>query len=300
MENVLIYILEKWPILGLCLVVVVGVIALSIWLVKKFPKKDKIEQIVKDSLDEKLNEKFEDIYERISDKFDNVYDRMDLLDQKIELGDAKAEDRITRVEEKITDIPNQNLAVSREFDAANNEDHLKQIEDLMLLGGHLHKTMKRYTKLIHADHIFIGSFHNGNSNLSGIPFCKFDIISECYCENKVKHDHEFAPVYKDADILRYGSLFPAIMQNDHMLFRVTEDVNDMEQYEDIMWRRMKGLRIRQMGVKILRDPDNKVSGFVGAVRYDDEDMNMDMLIQCGIELEGIYRVNKYKQDADKE
>ena len=85
-----------------------------------------------------------------------------------------------------------------------------------------------------------------------------------------------------------------------MLFKVNDEVNDMEQYEDIMWRRMKGLHIRQMGIKILRDPDNKVSGFVGVVRYDDNDMNMDMLVQCGIELERIYSVNKYKQDADKE
>ena len=292
MEKVLIYIIEQWPVLGILLGLLAGAGWLIYHLATKQPKTDKLNQTIEDKL--------EDIYDRICDRFDTVNERIAMVDEKVTIVDNKFEDKIALLEDKIAEVPMQNLVINNEYAKASNDIHIKQIEDLMLLGGHLHQTMKKYTKLINTDHIFIGSFHNGSSNLSGIPFCKFDIISECYCENKVKHDHEFAPVYKDADILRYGSLFPAVMQNDYMLFHVNDEVNDMEQYEDIMWRRMKGLNIRQLAVKILRDPDNQVSGFVGAVRYDDDDMNMDMLVQCGIELERIYSVNKYKQDADKE
>lgn len=290
MENVFIYIIEHWPVLSL----IVGIIIGLIWVIYKFRTNDaNLNDKINEKISDKIDSKFDDFYDRICDRFD-------LVEEKIKIVNDKFDHKIEYIENKIDDIPIQNLVVSNEYIKSQEEQHIKQIEDLMLLGGKLHSTLKKYTKLIHTDHIFIGSFHNGNSNLSGIPFCKFDIISECYCDNKVKHDHEFAPVYKDSDILRYGSLFSAILQNDCSIFKVSDEVNDMEQYEDIIWRRMLGLGIKQMGVKILRDPDNIPSGFVGAVRYDDDEMDMDMLTQCGIELERIYSINKYKQDADKE
>lgn len=289
MNDILAEIIREWGILG---AVVFG-IGWLIWDNKKTSKSRKADS-------SSIEKNFKILETHITDQVGLVEKKIDLVDHKVDCVEENLHEKINTLADRVDNIPVANVEAMYKRKGDDEVAHVKQIEDLMLLGGKLHETMKKYTRLINTDHIFIGSFHNGNSNLSGIPFCKFDIISECYGDKKVKHDHEFAPVYKDSDILRYGSLFSVIFQSGHILFKVDpHGQNDLAQYEDIIWRRMAGLGIKQMAVKVLKDPDNVPSGFVGCVRYDDKEMNMDMLVQCGTELEHIYSVNKYKmQDAN--
>ena len=70
--------------------------------------------------------------------------------------------------------------------------HTKQFNDRLKLGPQLHKTLNAFRNRINADHIFIGSFHNGNESLTGIPYYKFDIIAERFRPDKVERDIEFA------------------------------------------------------------------------------------------------------------
>ena len=282
MDLVIVEIIKNWGLMG-ALLIGMG------WMIYDIRKTSKNNKADSDS-----------VKKHVSSEISILDKKIDLVDHKVDCIEINLNDRIDTLGERVETIPQGAVDAARARADEDNKDHLKQITDLMLLGGEIHKTLKTYTKLINTDHIFIGSFHNGNSNLSGIPFCKFDIISECYCDDKVPHDHEFAPVYKDSDILRYGSLFSAILQNDYMLFSVIPGgQNDLCQYEDIIWRRMAGMGIKQMAVKILKDPDGLPSGFVGVVRYDEDEMNMHCLAQCGKELERIYSINKYKmQDAD--
>ena len=239
-------------------------------------------------------------FKTMAGEIELVNKKIELVDSKVDSVNANLNDRIDSLTDRVDNVADDSVIKAWDRAKIDNDIHVKQVKDLMLLGGEIHKTLKRYTKLTNTDHIFIASFHNGNSNLGGIPFCKFDIISECYCDEKVPHDHEFAPVYKDSDILRYGSLFSVILQNDHMLFSVVPGgANDMCQYEDIIWRRMMGLGIKQLAVKVLFEPDGTPSGFIGAVRYDEDKIDMAELVQCGHELEHIYSINKLKmQDAD--
>ena len=280
MDLVIGEIIQSWGLLG-AILIGFG------WLIYDNWKSNKNRKSDSDSIKKHMTEQV-----GIMDK------KLDLVDKKIDFVESNLNDRMDTISDRVDHLPANNVAAIQRQKADDDAQHLKHIEDLMLLGGHIHTTLKKYTKIINADHIFIGSFHNGNSNLSGIPFCKFDIISECYADDKVPHDHEFAPVYKDSDILRYGSLFSALSQNDHIHLWVLpdEDNNEMAQYEDIIWRRMYGLGIKQIMVKILRDPDGVPSGFVGVVRYDKDDMDMDSVIQCGQELELIYSNNKYKKN----
>ena len=59
--------------------------------------------------------------------------------------------------------------------------------------------------------------------------------------------------------------------------------------DDIIYRRMLGRDIKQLAVHITRDGEGKPSGFVGCVKYDYSDMNLNSLKNCAKELEIIYR-----------
>lgn len=286
MENVVLYIMQEWGLLGIMTVGLVYIIYDN-W------KNNRRRQ--DDSKELKT-----DIKNHVTEQIQIVDKKIDIVDHKVDGVESTLNDRIDILSKRIDSLPEDSVAATLHQRNIDNDTHIKQIQDVMLLGEDLYKTMKSHISLINADHLFIGSFHNGNSNLSGIPFCKFDIISECFSDNMVAHDHEFAPVYKDSDILRYGSLFSVIFQNQMMKFTVDPDgENTLSKYEDIIWRRMYGLGIKQMAVCILKDPDNIPSGFLGVVRYDMEEIDMNALRLCSKELERIYSVNKYNmQDAD--
>lgn len=293
MNGVVSEIITEWGILGV-LIVVFGYLVWENYKAVR-DRRNKNNESIKglENLSKQLSTEMQGLENNIL----NMGQKIDIVDQKVEHIKENLNERIDIISERINSLPEDSVAASLKQRQDASLEHLKQIEDIMLLGGKMHEIMKEYVEKTNSDHIFIGSFHNGTSNLSGIPYCKFDIISECYCKDKVPHDHEFAPVYKDSDILRYGSLFSTLFNNGQILFHVDpeNDKNDMSNYEDIIWRRMSGLGIKQLAVNILKDPDNTASGFLGVVRYDNDVINMNELTNCAKELERIYSINKFKR-----
>jgi hypothetical protein len=171
-----------------------------------------------------------------------------------------------------------------------DQEHLKHMEDVLKLGPKMYNILDEYIYKINTPHVFIGSFHNGISSLSGIPYCKFDIVTERFDNNNlIAEDHEFAPVYKDADLLRFGKLPLALSQEESLHFVIDEENNsDLFNYDDIIVRRMIGMGIKQIGLHILKDSTGMISGFLGAVRYDYDELNMEELAKCSTELECVY------------
>lgn len=181
-----------------------------------------------------------------------------------------------------------------EIEASNDKtaQHTKQFKDRLKLGPQLHKTLNAFRNRINADHIFIGSFHNGNESLTGIPYYKFDIIAERFRPDKVDNDIEFAFMYKDADLLRHDLLPTEVVQRGTVKYIIDEEGNsELQDIDDIIYRRMIGRGIKQLAVSLLRDPAGTPSGFVGCVRYDYEDMDIEELRACGDELETVYATN---------
>ena len=105
-----------------------------------------------------------------------------------------------------------------------------------------------------------------------------------------ERDHEFAPVYKDADLLRYGKLPLALVQNKTLHFTIDDDNNsELFNLDDIIVRRMIGMGIKQIALQLLCDSANRPSGFLGCVKYDNNEMiNIKELQRCAYELENIY------------
>lgn len=189
----------------------------------------------------------------------------------------------------IKNSPTQSVVLNH----AKNEDHTKQFLDRLKLGPQIHKTLNTFRTRINADHIFIGSFHNGNESLTGIPYYKFDIIAEKFKTNKVERDIEFAFMYKDADLLRHDLLPTKVVQEGCVYYTIDEDGNsELADVDDIIYRRMVGRDIKQLAVSLLRDPSGTPSGFVGCVKYDYDPIDVKELQECGSELENVYSINE--------
>ena len=200
------------------------------------------------------------------------------------------------MESRINNIPIDEVKKLIEIDKnkrlQDDDSHKKAWDDLIRLGDKIHDTLVDYTKSINCQHIFVGSFHNGSKSLTGVPYLKLDIIREVYHPTDINElDHDFAPVYKDCDLTLLGKLPKMLVQNKLLYFKVTDYDSEMLKYDQIIARRMIGLGIKQIAVHVTTE-NNKPSGFVGCVRFDDNEMDMDNLKMCVKELEIIHNNTK--------
>ena len=206
---------------------------------------------------------------------------------------AKTNERIDSVERSVSmQIGHIHDRIDNIESCDKSSEHTKQFTDRLKLGPQLHKTLNTFRNRINADHIFIGSFHNGNESLTGIPYYKFDIIAERFRPDKVDRDIEFAFMYKDADLLRHDLLPTEVVQRGTVKYIIDENGNsELKDIDDIIYRRMIGRNIKQLAISLLCDPSGTPSGFVGCVRYDYEDIDLTELKECGLELEQVYAAN---------
>lgn len=193
-------------------------------------------------------------------------------------------DRVVKLETAVNDLSTQHPKVT----------HPKQFLDRIKLGPQIHKTLNTFRSRINCDHIFIGSFHNGNESLTGIPYYKFDIIAERFRPDKVENDIEFAHMYKDNDLLRHDLLPSEVVQMGTVHYIIDENgESPLKDIDDIIYRRMLGRGIKQLAVSLLSDPNaGTPSGFVGCVNYNYNKIDLVELKECARELEEIYETNE--------
>lgn len=236
------------------------------------------------------------IVKSLDGKLDNLNDRIDIIDTKVDDFKTQVNTRFKLMDDKIVELPNAQISKMESDNANKKQVHLKQLDDLMKLGPKLHRIIQSTNNTVGSDHIFVGSFHNGNSNLTGIPYYKFDIIAERFSPIKVARDTEFAHMYKDADILRFDTLPTLLEQHGTVHFEVPEEGEvGLAEFDDIIWRRMRGRGIRQIALCLTRDSKGTPSGFVGVVKYNMDKLKLEYLEQCARELEDIYKEAELKE-----
>lgn len=214
----------------------------------------------------------------IKASINSLKNRVDNIEQNVSTS-------ISTINERLNNVDN--------IDPRKQKSHTKQFLDRLKLGPQLHKTLNTFRTRINADHIFIGSFHNGNESITGIPYYKFDIIAERFRPDKVERDIEFAHMYKDSDLLRHDLLPSEVVQTGTVHYIIKEDgTSELSAIDDIIYRRMLGRDIKQLALSLLRDPNGTPSGFVGCVRYDYESIDLQELKDCGAELENVYSINE--------
>lgn len=282
MDSIITQIVTEWGLFGLILAGF-GYIIWDNWRLNKSKKNDN--SMILSSMN------------NLNGKIDNLQDKIIMVDDKVDEMKIQVDDKINLIDQKVDQLPITNMLHIDNINANRHKNHLKQMDDLMKLGPKLHRIIQSANNNIGSDHIFVGSFHNGNSSLSGIPYYKFDIIAERFSPTKVSRDTEFAHMYKDSDILRYDTLPSLLVQQGMVYFEVPE-IGDIElsNYDDIIWRRMRGRGIRQIAIRLTRDAKGSPSGFVGVVKYNMDKLNLTYLDECGKELEEIYKDAELKEN----
>ena len=235
------------------------------------------------------------IYDYIKNKNTNKNEFKTVLDAS--LGDIRSSissinTRVAGLEKTIVDMKVNTPQVVIQSNTVK-DNHSKQFLDRIKLGPNIHASLRNFCNRVNTDHIFVGSFHNGNESITGIPYYKFDIIAERFAKNKVENDIEFAFMYKDADLLRHDLLPSEVVQQGTVHYIIDENENSyLEEVDDIIYRRMVGRGIKQLAISLLHDPTGMPSGFVGCVKYDYNEMDINELRECGKELENIYALNE--------
>ena len=199
--------------------------------------------------------------------------------------------KVASLEDSIIEIKTNSL---NGHQSQTKDSHSKQFLDRLKLGPQIHRSLNNFCNRINADHVFVGSFHNGNESINGIPYYKFDIIAERFCKNKVEDDIEFASMYKDIDLLRHDLLPSEVVQQGLVHYTIYDDKeNELEEVDDIIYRRMVGRGIRQLAISLLHDPTTGMpSGFIGCVKYNYDNIDLNELRECCRELEEIYESNE--------
>lgn len=232
---------------------------------------------------------------------EKIQNKSDVLEQKIQVVDQKVDEkidfyveniskRIDKIEDKMELQPNLIISQLDDRNRRLADEHNRNMLNQIQRAPKIHKTMGKYINKIKCDHIFLGSFHNGTTSITGIPYYKFDIVAEKYNPEKVERDREFAHMYKDVDILRHDKLPITLMQNEYIHYTINPDkTSDLQDIDDIVYRRMVGRDIKQLAIRMLHDELGNPTGFLGCVKYDYDAFDFDEFKSCTEELEDIYK-----------
>lgn len=247
---------------------------------------------IKTNMDEKIN----NISSYITSEREVLKEMIDLTDGRIDDLKGNIEDKISNLSDKIDNLDSQitkqptNLIEHiRTHEKEMKAEHDRLFDRQLELGSEISDILIKYRTLTNFDHIFLGSFHNGTSSLSGVPYYKFDLIAEKFSPDKIDRDIEFAHMYYNADLMKHGKLPITLIQNNRLHYVIDENgYSDLSKIDDIIYRRMCGRNIKQIALQLLRDKTGKPMGFVGGVKYNYDRIHMESLSNCAEKLESLY------------
>ena len=202
MDNVIAQAFAQWGTFGILIVFAIYIVIDRWTNIFKNKNKDEKNNVNQSDHHETLGDLMATMVTSISSKIDRIDDKVSSL----EINSNNINNRLTAVEKKINNQPQAFINQITKAQKEREDAHNKMMEDQMKLGPELHRILAEYKEKMNAHHIFLGSFHNGTTNISGIPYCKFDLIAERFSPDEVERDIEYAFIYKDADILRHDKL----------------------------------------------------------------------------------------------
>lgn len=219
--------------------------------------------------------------EKIITELKKQQERSDLLKTYID-------EKIDSLKEIVHTQPSRILQNIVDKEAQDKKEHSQQFLEQIKLAPKIHSLLGKYKTLINCDHIFLASFHNGTSSITGIPYYKYDMVAERYTP-EIDEDTEMASMYQNVDLMRHGRLPSALLQSGSLLFKVEEDgSSDMEDIDPMMYRRVMGRGIKQIGFCMIHDQIGNPSGFLCILKWDYKKINMDELKNCASLLEQLY------------
>ena len=178
MGAVLVEIISQFGVLGLILA---GIIYLIVNALKN-KKKNLVSS-------KKLDESIDKLEGHVDKKIDDVNTRIDLVNDKVDT-------QYELLNKRIDAGPKAFMDKMDERKKEDDKEHFNKIIEQFTQAPKLHRILKLYRERIGCDHIFFGTFHNGSTSISGIPYCKFDIVAE-----------KFKPGHNNMDLREYTSIY---------------------------------------------------------------------------------------------
>lgn len=270
MGSVLVEIISQFGVLGLILAGIIYLIVDGIKTKRKnLVTAEKLDKSM-DKLESHVDKRIDDVNLRIDLVNDKVNTQYELLNKRME---SNPEEVMSKIEEKKTQ---------------DDKDHFHKLLDQFTKAPRLHRILKLYRERIGCDHIFLGTFHNGSTSVSGIPYCKFDVVAEKFKPGS-SDIREYTTIYKDSDIMVHDNLPLVISQEDYVYFKIEDEGSSLEDTDDVLYRRCVKHGIKQIAINLIRDEQMNPVGFVGCVDFDYDELNFQELNNCAKELEEIYK-----------
>ncbi len=308
METTANTIIEAYGWIGV-LVVLLAAIAYLIW-------KENSAQKEKSHNTTELKEAFKHDVDAVVSKIDAVVTKVDIIktnadDNKKQLIESieKLNKRIDKTDDDLTQMDDIIKKVDKRVDDIEDNMHKCYVESrnhelqeakkqtsrvlLKSKGGLLSKSLRRWCNAMNADHVYIAQFHNGTTDLRGIHFVKFDVITDEFADplHIAEGDREFTPLYHNQYIVAYGDIAYTMCHVSAAVFDV--DSEEFLDQSDALYRRMKTIGVYQTGFAMIRDNEGEPIGWLGAVSYRDKKIDCESLEKAARDVENIFNATDY-------
>ena len=164
------------------------------------------------------------------------------------------------------------------------KDHHDRMMHGIKKGPRVQSTLRNFLPSIKCDHLFVGEFHNGTTNIIGIPYMKLDIIFEHITPKFHENDCLLVRLYENEYVQTHDQLPGLLFQHNNIVYTLEE----LQYIDEQLYFRMKSRDIKVIALSLIYNTKNIPVGIVGCFNFDNEKINMNELIKCSKEIENIY------------
>ena len=195
---------------------------------------------------------------------------------------VEQEHRTTMLMEQQQETMGQILQqVIQAHEIEKEDDHKRKYQARIKASPQINNILTSYINRVGCDHIFLGEYHNGESNIAtSIPFCKYSITTEY---SKPGTGKSFLQNFTDENITKYNIL-PTLL-NKHLVCYNIDELKDVDYY---LYLQLFSLGVKNITICSMADFEGFPMGFIGCVNYDsDNNTNIQELLSCKDEIKQI-------------
>ena len=161
------------------------------------------------------------------------------------------------------------------------DDHKRKYQARIKVSPQINNILTSYIDRVGCDHIFLGEYHNGESNIAtAIPFCKYSVTTEC-CKPGV--GKSFLQNFTNENVTKYNIL--PILLNKHLVSYEIEELKDVDYY---LYLQLLSFDVKDITICAMADFEGFPMGFIGCVNYNESDKtNIQELLSCKDEIKQI-------------
>ncbi len=148
--------------------------------------------------------------------------------------------------------------------------------------------MQDYIIPTQSEYIFLIEYHNGSENvITGIQFCRFDMTIEVSADKNA-----YIPVekFRDDIVARYDLLLSEELAKNKILYYTSKEFEVVDKY---LAYQLTYVNAKSYAMVNLKDKTGKIFGSLLCISTDNENIDLLMVRELGIELEDIFNTNIY-------